>query len=440
MTQNICYAFIFLFEVLACFMFYENFYHRKVSRAICFIAYTSAFIIQFGINFTNKPLINMIAFILCNFFIALICYDSKIKTCIFTSLMLTVFMLITEMIIVYISSFISGIDLTAYEDNLLVLVTQSSLSKLLFFVVIFFVSKFFKNKANKQSPNKFTILLGTLPLTTIVILHCLTYWCIINASETSKFNALLSVCSILLLFANLFVFYIYEMVQKTNIEITQLQLEKQRGEISSEYYDLLSKEYDNSRIVIHDIKNHLNYISTKASEGDINGISDYIESIHRDFGLDSKVKYSGNKLIDVILNRYAAKCEQIGLDLEVESCGSNLEFMSDLDTVALLDNLFDNAIEAALNSQDKKLTFSMYRRASSFTVTDYVVIVLTNSCDTEPKSRNGSLLSSKANAVSHGIGTKSILRVANKYNGSFDWRYNREEKEFEASVVLQITA
>ncbi len=437
MIQSVCYAFIYLFEVLACFMFFENFYVRKQSTTICIIAYFLAFVIQFAVCFVTVPLVNLISFMICNFLIAMICYESNFKICIFTTLMLSFFMFITEMIVLYTSTYIFKIDFAAYENNLLTLVTQSSLSKLLFFIVVFLVSKFLKNKANQKTNNKVNVLLALFPLTSIVNLHVLYFWGV-KTSYTSPFNAILSVCSILLLFANLFVFYIYEMVQKANLEITQLQLEKQRGEISSEYYELLSKEYDNSRIIIHDIKNHLNYISNKNSEGDTKGVAEYIDAIYKDFGLDSKIKYSGNKLIDVILNRYAEKCRRTGLDLEIESCGSNLEFMSEVDTVALLDNLFENAIEASMISTDKKITFSMYRKASSLTVTDYVVVSLTNSCDTEPKSRNGELLSSKANVLSHGIGTKSIKRIVNKYNGNFDWQYDKEEKEFKASAVLQI--
>lgn len=438
MIQTICFGFTYVFEVLACFIFYENFYRRKENKKTILLIYFLAFAIQYGMSFVAVPLVNLISFVVCNFFVALICYESKIKTCIFTTLMLSAFMFITELLIVYLSNFLFDIYyLASWQNNDLVLVIQASLSKLLFFVVIFFLSKILKNKETRQSPNKFTIMLGVLPLTSILNYYAI-FRLVVETPNSSPFGVVLSACSILLLFANLFVFYIYEMVQKTNLEITQLQLEKQRGEISSEYYELLSKEYDNSRIIIHDIKNHLNYISNKNRNGDTKGVAEYIDAIYKDFGLDSKIKYSGNKLIDVILNRYAEKCRRTGLDLEIESCGSNLEFMSEVDTVALLDNLFENAIEASMTSTDKKITFSMYRKASSLTVTDYVVVSLTNSCDAEPKSRNGELLSSKANAMSHGIGTKSIRRIVNKYNGSFDWQYDKKEREFKASAVLQI--
>lgn len=430
MASNICYAFIYLFEVLSCFMFFENFYQRRINKSYCFFVYTLTFVILYGVNFVTVPFINLIAFVVCMGLVALVCYHSKIRTCIFTSLMLSFFMFITEIIVLYSSSFILKIDLAAYQKSLLTLVIQSSLSKLLFFLVIFFISKYFKNKENKQSTNKFTVLLGILPLASMLMLHILYYWGVLTSDESSL-NAALSVCAILLLFANLFVFYVYELVQKSNLDKTQHYLDKQKSEISAEYYGLLSEEYEKSRILIHDIKNHLRYIENKTNDGKTNEVIDYIDSIREDFGLNERIRYSGNGLIDVIINRHANFCKSNGLKFEVEACCSKLEFMNDSDITALLDNLLDNAIESAMNSIEKKIVFSIYVRNDTF-----VVITVTNSCDIPPKSSNGKLISSKNNLISHGYGTKSIRRVVNKYDGDFSWNYDDINHEFEATAIL----
>ncbi len=65
----------------------------------------------------------------------------------------------------------------------------------------------------------------------------------------------------------------YEKVQKVNFESAQLYLEKQKSEISAEHYGLLSKEIENSRILIHDIKNHLRCIE-KNVQGDSEDMSE----------------------------------------------------------------------------------------------------------------------------------------------------------------------
>lgn len=432
MIETLCGALIYAFETLSCFWFIENYYSRKRKFSFCCICFAITFGILYGISFLGTPKFNMTAFILCYFTISLLCYESKLKSCFFTTLILTALMLVTEMIVVHGLSAIIGVAYTSYQDDFLMFIVQSSLSKLLFFVVLFFLAKILKIRANKKKANKFTILLGILPLVSAVLLHSLSYLGV-ETTFISPYNNVLALSSILLLFANLFVFYIYEMVQKTNIENTQLQLEKQRNEVSKELYDAMSKALDNSRILVHDVKNHFGSIYTIAKEKNYTEITDYVKSIYDNFDLNKDIKYSGNKMVDVIINRYVDDCKSKGVFLEIESCCSNLDFMSDVDVVSLLTNMFDNAVESALRSQERDILFSIYVRNNNF-----VIIQIVNSCDEKPKSRGGKLISSKKDPTSHGVGTQSIKRVVEKYNGSFEWIYNEHTHEFEASALLKI--
>lgn len=432
MINSICYALIYLFEVLSCFMFFENFYNRKIKGYTCITFYFVSFLIQYGLSFFHIPILNLATFVLCYFIISLFCYESKLKSCIFTSLMLAVFMLITETIVVHVSTSILKVDFTLYQDNLLALVVQSSLSKLFFFVTLLIISKLFRLKAKKMKSNKFAVLLGFLPLTTVIILSFIATFGLSSDNKT-PFNSFLAVSSILLLFSNIIVFYIYETVQKTNFEITQLQLEKQREEISKEYYDIMSKDLTNSRILVHDIKKHFESLLLISQKNKNTEAVNYINSISESFGLDTRTKHTGNILIDVIINRYMNTCKAKGIELEIEFCGSRLEFMTDSDIVALLDNMFDNAIEAAAVSEEKDILFSMYVRNDNF-----VVIKTLNSCDIKPKSKNGKLVSTKNDKLSHGIGTQSIKKVVEKYNGSFSWKYHEDKHQFEATAIVMI--
>ena len=164
MQENIWYALIYLFEVLACFMFYENIYTRKADKYVLLGAYAFSFAIQFGCSFIAVPCINLVSFIVCNFLLTFICYEAKIKTCVFTTAMLSFFMFICEIIIIYLSALFFGTPTEEYTEDLLVLITQSSLSKLLFFAVIFFASKIIKSRTDRYSADRHLIMLPLLPL------------------------------------------------------------------------------------------------------------------------------------------------------------------------------------------------------------------------------------------------------------------------------------
>lgn len=435
MLQTVCYGFIYLFEVLACFLFYENIYFRKeYNKPVFYISYIVAFIIQYGLSFISVPLINLLAFVVCNFTVALLCYETNVKYGIFSSLILTVLMFVTEMIIVYTSSMLLKINLNAYENDILILVTQASLSKLLFFVAIFFVSKLIKNKTQRFPTDKYALLLIVLPLTSIVILHFLTYF-EINYNVVAPYNTALTICSVLLLFANIFVFYIHETVQRTNYENLQLQLERQYTDISADFYEALSREYDNSRILIHDIKRHLNYIADKTADGEPQEVLKYISSVTGEFGLYDRIKYSGYQIVDAMINRYVHFCKRDGIKLEIEPLMTGLTFMLDSDVIALLGNLFDNAVEAAIKADEPRIMIGIHHAGEKITV-----IRVSNTCKKPPKAILGKLITSKLfDKNNHGIGTQSIMRVVEKYDGDFRWEYDKETKIFTAAVFVQDT-
>ncbi len=431
MLSSICYFFIYVFESLACYLFFENLYQRKTNKKLCFLAYFISFFIQYIFSFYGKPYLNIALFVLCYTLISLICY--KAISGVFISLVLSALMLVTEMIVVHFTTLLFGIDFSLYQNNIVIIISQAALSKLLFFVIIFIISKIIRNLYSKQYVNKSTIQLGVLPLSSIVIL--ITILNIgIDFGISEVYHKALAICSVFLLFSNIFVFYIWERVQKANIEITQLQLEKQRGEISKEYYETLSREYNNQRILVHDIKNHFQSISDLAASGETEEISSYISSLSENFGINTTINYSENRMLNAILNRYVNSCNNKGIKFDIEACCSSLSFISDSDIVALFDNLLDNAVEAAIKSKKKEILLSIYIRNANF-----VVVKVINSCDKRPESQSEKLLSSKKDSFSHGIGTQSIKRVVENYNGTFSWEFDSEEKEFIAKAIFMLS-
>ncbi len=431
LSASIYFA-IYLFEVLSCALCYENLYLRKRGKAAVLAAYAASLAVQYSLSFLQQPVLNTVAFFVCNYLLVYFCYEAKLKMCLFSTAMLTFLMFITELIIYFVSTYIFKITLMAYQGDLLTLVVQSSLSKLLFFMFIYLFAKYYKNRREQELTNKYTALLSVLPLTSMMCFMIMHY-CGVVLSNESEYYGYIVICAILLLFANLLIFYIWDKVQKNNSEITALQLEKQKGEMSTEYYELLSAEYSGQRILIHDIKNHFQILADLAAAGEREALLDYIAELTQSIGINVSVQYSGNKMVDVILNRYCHTCETLGIKSEIEACASDLSFMSDTDVVAMLDNLLDNALEAASESTEKEICFSIYIRNERF-----AVISVSNSCEKKPRSKGAMLFTGKKNASAHGIGTQSIKRIASIYGGEFDWHFSPERKRFEATVAIPL--
>lgn len=140
--------------------------------------------------------------------------------------------------------------------------------------------------------------------------------------------------------------------------------------------------------------------------------------------------HSGNMMLDVIINKYVLDCEHrhIQFDYYVKSC--NLKHVADIDLVAILGNLMDNALTAAQQSEKRFVSLETTIRNG------YSVVIISNSCDTAPSTHAGNLVTAKEDKKLHGFGVKSVQKTLKKYHGDYSWEYNELQRTFVVTVMI----
>jgi hypothetical protein len=379
MISTLCYALVFLVESIISFYYFDFKFERKLSLKLIVLFLTLSFAIQYTMNILEIPIGNAFVFFLCNFLIAKICYKTNIKSALFSNFILVFFMIVTELIVFYISSLLFNIPLFySYNDDF-VLINQAVICKLLYFISVYLVIKFSKKESFKDN-NKFTLFLTILPIASLITIYITVYLCIIY-SVNNDFKIWLFIGNILLLLSNIVVFYINELSIKISRENTQILLENQREERDKEYYTLLKQQNDNSKVLIHDITKHLNTIK-QLSQDSNSDIEKYVDSIVDDFEVLNPVEYCNNPVVNLITNRYYSICKSKGITFVINVRGADLDIMKDYEITSLLDNLLENAVEAASISTEKFIDFSIITRNTNFTM-----IKIVNSSDNKPKKK-----------------------------------------------------
>ena len=214
------------------------------------------------------------------------------------------------------------------------------------------------------------------------------------------------------------------------IKNTELELEKQKLHINEEYYIELEKQYDSSNILIHDIKKCLGNIKGLLLQNDNSKAIEYIDSIYDGYDIKQIKKYSNNKLINVIVSRYAQLCYNNNIEFSADIRDVNFSFIKDSEITALFDNLFENAFEATKKCPNKFINIEVDYRNEN-----YIFIKMLNSINNKPLFQNGVPITTKKDKKGHGIGIKSILKIVKKYHGNLDYTYieNAEQYEFQYS-------
>lgn len=429
----ISYFFIYAFETLISFMYFNNKFDVKMKNGVLITSLAASLFLQYGLSFLSIPYLNLAIFFVCNFLICYVCYDSKVSQSLFNSCLLAAMMLITELIIVYLSRLIFGINITEHSTNETVLLIQSGSAKLLYFIVAFFISKF-SRKENRDDFNfSKTVLLLLLPIASISLLLGIVRLTEIFTTNNSIYF-IFTIATILLIYSNIIVFWVHESTIKAQKENTELQLQAQKSELDTEYYSILQNQYDNSNILIHDIKRHLLSIKSFANENDCSSINKYIDNLYNEYEVKNIKKYSEKKLVNAIINRYALVFKEKNIDFSCDIRNIDFSFISNNDLTAILDNLLENALEASQDSKEKSIELLIFP-----TNVNYIAINLNNSCAVAPTIRNGKLVTTKKESTIHGYGIKSIKRIVKNHDGNISFEYTESENTFCVKIVLKQT-
>ena len=428
MISNICYAVVFLIESLISFYYFSFKFERKISRNLFPIFILLSGLILYAINFIEAPPINAVCFYACNFIDLKICYNTNIKSAIFANFILLFLMIISELIVILPFSVVSRFSLFESRSDAFILIIQAIMSKLLYFIFIWGVLKF-SEKESKSTDSKFSILLCFLPIASIILMCTNVYLCTFY-SVNNNFKIAIIIGNILILLSNIIVFYLHETTIKINRKYTQILLDYQQEKNTIDYYDLLREQNENSKILIHDITKHLKTIKQLSEDKDSN-IAQYISEIVNDFSIMNPIDYCNNPTVNLITHRYYEICKKNNINFTISIKNANIDFIKEHDITALLDNLLENAVESALMTNEKFIDFSISTRNSNF-----VIIKISNSCNKKPKYIDGTLVSSKSTSGMHGIGTRSIKRVVEKYNGNLEMKFDSNTNTFTSTIGI----
>lgn len=434
MNTSICYFLIYFAESLICLQYISKVFSNLYSCFKTYITIFALYLVLFGISNFQNPYINSIAFFIIHFALFYYLINTAPLHSFFHALILTIVMMLTELIIILIFSNISFRyynEMSQYQDAILL----SILSKLLYFFITYVISNIISKNSNNHIMISFKegVFLCAIPLFSIWITLTFLALCLTTPlSRTLDVIIILSTFFILLI--NILIFGLYEHIKKKNTEIAELKLQSQRDADSAEYYRMLVQQDEKQKILIHDIKKHLNAIASLNKQGDSEKIAAYLEHVLGSSELQYSVRVCDNDLLNALLCRYQKICltEQIVLNLDIRS--KCIDFVNYDDISILFGNLMDNAVESAQKTVNPFIELNVFQKEK----TNMTVITLIDSCRINPIDKDGNLLpTKKPNPQFHGFGMRSIQNIVKKYNGEMTFYYDDSTKSFHMIIMLR---
>lgn len=207
-------------------------------------------------------------------------------------------------------------------------------------------------------------------------------------------------CSVLLLIINFYCLYVwYDLAENRELK-HRLEMIRKQNEITHQYYEDMEKNYEDSRKIIHDIRNHLNILEQSVQEKN----SSYFQDVHGMLNSLGMKFYTSNRILNIVLNDKLKR-----LDPEQVECNlgeAALDFLADADVTTIFANLLDNALEAG----EGKEGFWLKIRGDK--IQDFTVVKIWNPSDGEYQPG----ISGKKGH--EGLGLENVKQAVEKYQGN----------------------
>ena len=433
MKNAVYYLFCFFVEAVTLWQYSSSLFSARKRTLTRIIALCGLYFILFFVSLYESVWLNTAFYFVLNLIFLFTQYDLNFYTGLFHSSTLTAVMGMSELMVYGITKYFAP-HFLENGRNFLHLFFYSVFSKLIFFSVIYILTHLMQNQEkSREQYDKSVFLLAFIPLSSVFIM--LTFISIGTAFSLSpSLDWMITAGAVLLLSSNLLMFGMSQYHQKKNEEFTQMQLLLQQESDRARYYEMLLMQNENQRILIHDIKKHLQSIAMLNEQREHDKIDAYIRQLILSSNLKEASRLCDHELLNSILCRYMQQCIKDHITLHADIRSRTVDFIASNDLTSLFCNLLDNAIEAAGIVPDSFIEINTSKREK----TPFVVITVINSCRTNPFLSNGrQLCTQKSDKRRHGFGLKSIRKTVQKYHGSMQMYYNDDTFTFHTIITLK---
>lgn len=404
------YFYSFITMAIATWLYCEYLFPRRVSVGVALLSFFISFLALIGLCSSIFAWLAILPFFGVNFYLIWQNYDCAAKTAVLHGAFLTFALVLAECL----TALPMEIDYHPFAWY-----SSAVLPRLLCYLVFALLgARFFTpHKQRLQEPGMM-VLFCSLPVFSVVV-------SVVTMFPFVQMDWKVNLTQIALLVVNLIFFILYNHLQKAHAAKLELELSIQKEHSDAAHYQILQKQVDNQRILIHDIKNHLRTLDSFAQQGDTDGIRTYIEKLDISLQSNAHARLSSDPVLDMLLQQTKQDCENKHIRFYCDIREGCTGFMDAPSITALYGNLLSNALEGADSSAGRVIDLRVTNTEQG------VVISIVNNCDIPPQTDLFSRLTTrKQDTQSHGVGLKSIERVVQRFGGIQTMYYEQDTHKF----------
>lgn len=387
--------------------FFSAKYSPRYSDCYSLIFLLCATTIMVFVNMLNNPTFNLLAylgiFVILN--VVMFAINGMKDVLINIAFFLVIFLLLDTLCYVFVETLLSlkG-NVSSFLEGNLKMITSSLMQFVVYNILKNFVLR--KEISSLSKKDLFSYMIVSI-FSLILMGVCVTF-----IDETNKrIKIIFFIIAIGVMLLNVWYIEMLEVLSKKRELEENNKLMNINSKMLFNHYHNLEEKEEQTKMILHDIKNHLQVLEKSSQEAGnkdnayLHEVEDKINELTTSVIIDRKIL----NILFIEKIEEASKCD-IKIKFDIDNVDTS--FISDFDIVTIFSNILDNAIEAVKEVHKESRVINVNIKK----VNDFLLICEMNPCMNTLKKNKGKIMTSKQGHS--GLGLKNIERVLKKYDAN----------------------
>ena len=296
------------------------------------------------------------------------------------------------------------------EPKIVVYYARNIIRTLLFIPVAYIYIRFLRSSVRAVSGKRIKTWYSISVVSVLFLIIFALFVVIFNAEyeNLDRYIPFFTV-SVLIYISVLWVIFgtIQSMIAESNAELINSKAAYLQGQLKTARENELT-----SKTIRHDFRHHNQNLESMLKKGEVEEALSYLKQYNDSLDAARLNDFCPNITVNAILNSFYTKAQKNGISVSVAADVKEKTAISDMDFVAVLSNLLENAINGCIECKsDGEIEVNIR------TVADKTVIVCSNPCIQDISIENNMI-------KNRGIGIAGMLSAIRKYGGDIKYSYD----------------
>lgn len=399
---------ITLADSLCAVVFFDAFFERRykgVKFWRWFAGCTAVFAVALYMPFAGNSLLKMLLAILLFTALNLCLYHGKTFFRLMMAVVYYAVLCSVETLVISAALALSGLELVEFQFSYSLFITTTIITHTAMALLCYLVKRIHPLRAAEKLSWQWCVAPTLIPLAGLCIGGYMLY-----AFQQGNIEVeAIFVINIFVVIISVFSVVLVDWLQQnTSVRAQAVALEA-KVSAQSESIEALSVSYAAQRKLTHDFRAHLEVLDALLAQRQLAQASSYVQELRDQHSERILLVNTRNPLLDALLNQKALAAQKQRVDIQFTVNDLSALRISRTDLTVIISNLLDNAIEASvkLPQSERRIQVKvLLEDAFFFSVKNRTLPV---------KIENGSIRSTKPDALLHGYGLRSVQTVLDKY-------------------------